>query len=105
MTHEQKVKFRHALDPIRELVRGRDFSWPGANHSALLMDDGEVIDVQAARKHYRLIVRALRDKYLHGSAARCGWLPWAVFVHWEGDAIECAHSGRPIESVYGPTEN
>jgi hypothetical protein len=32
------------------------------------------------------------------------WTPVDVFIHWEGDPMQCAHSGRMIESAYGPEE-
>lgn len=58
---------------------------------ALMMLDGEVIDSKAARENYRLIRRETgRD-----------WTPIDVFIHWEGEPLICAHSGREIESAYG----
>jgi hypothetical protein len=58
------------------------------------MMDGEVIDARAARENYRLIRRE------SGS----DWTPLEVFIHWEGESLVCAHSGRAIESAYGEVE-
>ena len=61
---------------------------------ALLMADGEVIDAQAARENYHLIRRETGTD----------WTPVDVFIHWEGDSLYCAHSGREIPSAYGKEE-
>jgi hypothetical protein len=63
------------------------------------MHDGECIDAKAARENYRQIRRNMgTDPYSRD------WAPAAVFVHWEGDALICAHSGREIPSAYGIPE-
>ena len=66
---------------------------------ALLMRDGEVIDAQSARENYRLI----RDAMHYPGSSR-DWEPVDVFIHWEGDPLFCAHSGREIPSAYGEVE-
>ena len=79
---------------LQNFIRSGGWAWPGGYPCALLMRDGETIDAQAARENYRQIRRESgRD-----------WTPEAVFVHWEGDALICAHSGRLIESAYGGDE-
>jgi hypothetical protein len=79
---------------LQNFIRSGGFAWPGGYPLALLMADGEVIDSLSARLNYRLIRRAqARD-----------WTPVEVFVHWEGDALICAESGRAIESAYGGEE-
>lgn len=76
---------------LQAFIRSGGFAWPGGYPCALLMADGEVIDAQAARENYRLIRRAVsRD-----------WTPACVFIHWEGEPLTCAHSGRLIDSAYG----
>lgn len=76
---------------LKNFIRSGGFAWPGGYQCALLMADGEVIDAQAARENYRLIRRKTgRD-----------WTPVEVFIHWEGDPLYCAHSGREIPSAYG----
>lgn len=79
---------------LQNFIRSGGFAWPGGYPLALLMADGEVIDARAARENYRRIRRAQeRD-----------WAPVAVFVHWEGEPLTCADSGRSIESAYGSEE-
>ena len=76
---------------LQEFIRSGGFAWPGGYQCALLMADGEVIDARAARENYRLIRRETGQD----------WTPVKVFIHWEGDPLYCAHSGREIPSAYG----
>ncbi len=79
------------VNTLQEFIRSNGYAWPGGYPCALLMADGEVIDAHAARENYRLIRRAnARD-----------WAPVEVFIHWEGEPLICAHSGREIPSAYG----
>ena len=79
---------------LKQFIRSGGYAWPGGYQMALLMADGEVIDAQSARENYRLIRRENgRD-----------WTPVDIFIHWEGDSLICAHSGREIPSAYGEEE-
>ena len=81
-------------ETLQQFIRSGGFAWPGGYPCALLMSDCEVIDAKAARENYRLIRRETgRD-----------WTPVAVFIHWEGAPLYCAHSGREIPSAYGEGE-
>lgn len=76
---------------LQSFIRSGGFAFPGGYPLALLMEDGEVIDAKSARENYRLIRRETgRD-----------WKAAAVFIHWEGAPLICAHSGRAIDSAYG----
>jgi hypothetical protein len=82
---------------VKELqlfIRSGGFAWPGGYPCLLLMADGESIDAQSARENYRLVRRA----------DSTDWKPMEVFVHWEGAPIQCAHSGRMVESAYGEAD-
>lgn len=81
---------------LKNFIRSGGYAWPGGYPCALLMADGEVIDAQAARENFRQIVGALKTP--HSSR---DWTPIDVFIHWEGEPLVCAHSGRMIESAYG----
>jgi hypothetical protein len=83
---------------LRNFIRSNGYAWPGGYPCALLMLDGEVLDARAARENYKLILRATRD------GDRSDWCAVAFFIHWEGEPLVCAHSGRPIESAYGELE-
>ena len=79
---------------LQQFIRSGGFAWPGGYPCALLMADGEVIDAKAARENYRLIRRETGPD----------WTPVDVFIHWEGEPLFCAHSGREIPSAYGEGE-
>ena len=80
---------------LQEFIRSNGHAWPGCYPLVLAMEDGEVIDAQSARENYRLIRRETgRD-----------WTPVNVFIHWEGEPLYCAHSGREIPSAYGGIED
>lgn len=81
-------------EALQQFVRSGGFAWPGGYPCALLMADGEVIDAKAARENYRLIRRKTGPD----------WTPVDVFIHWEGEPLFCAHSGREIPSAYGEGE-
>lgn len=83
---------------LQSFIRSGGFAWPGGYQMALLMScDSEAIDAQSARENYRAIREAQRS-----NDTRSSWHPCTLFVHWEGDDIECSHSGRSIPSAYGP---
>lgn len=95
---------RMKTEILKEFIRSNGFAWPGGYPCALLMGDGECIDAQSARENYRQILRELRDMNSGEQWPNKEWTPYEVFIHWEGEPIECAHSGRIIESAYGVTE-
>jgi hypothetical protein len=84
------------LADLKSFICSRGYAWPGGYQCALMMLDGECIDAQSARENYRLIRGAMKAP----GAAR-DWQPVEVFIHWEGEALQCAHSGRLIPSCYG----
>ena len=81
---------------LQAFIRSKGFAWPGGYPCALLMADGECIDARAARENYRQIRRNMGDNPYSRD-----WQPAEVFVHWEGEPLQCAHSGRLIGSAYG----
>ena len=80
---------------VKQFIRSNGYAWPGGYPCAMLMADGECIDAQSARENFRLILDSLKHDTTRD------WKPVDVFVHWEGDDIVCAHSGRLIPSAYG----
>jgi len=79
---------------LQSFIRSGGFAWPGGYQCALMMADGECLDARSARENYRLIRRQTgRD-----------WTALCVFIHWEGEPLTCAHSGREIPSAYGECE-
>lgn len=82
---------------VREFIR-QPFAWPGGYPKILVMADGETVCPACARGEYRQISNATR----HG--LRDGWQAAAVSIHWEGEAVQCAHCGAQTESAYGEAE-
>ena len=85
---------------LQLFIRSGGYAWPGGYQCALLMADGECIDARSARENYRQIRRNMAPVPTNRD-----WSPCAVFVHWEGEPLTCAHSGREIPSAYGPIES
>ena len=85
---------------LQLFIRSNGHAWPGGYQCALMMSDGESIDAQSARENYRQIRRNMVP-----TPASRDWAPEAVFIHWEGEPLICAHSGREIPSAYGPIES
>jgi len=88
------------LSNLQTFIRSGGYAWPGGYPCALLMADGEVIDSAAARENYRQIRRAMQDPHYSRD-----WTPVEVFIHYEGEPLTCAHSGRAIESAYGEADH
>ena len=85
---------------LQLFIRSGGYAWPGGYQCALMMSDGEHIDAQSARENYKQIRRNMAPVPTNRD-----WKPVEVFVHWEGDPLTCAHSGREIPSAYGPIES
>ncbi len=84
---------------LQLFIRSGGYAWPGGYQCALLMADGEPIDAKSARENYRQIRRNMEPVPTNRD-----WKPEAVFIHWEGEPLICAHSGRLIPSAYGEIE-
>lgn len=84
---------------LKQFIRCNGIAWPGCYPMYALMADGEVIDAQSAKENYRQVLAATRNPHTNTQ-----WECVAVEVHWEGKPLECAHSGRMIESAYGVPE-
>jgi hypothetical protein len=80
---------------LQDFIRCNGWAWPGGYPLALMMLDGECIDVKAARTNYKQIRRNME-------LCTCNaWTPAAVFINWEDEDLFCVASGRQIQSAYG----
>lgn len=84
---------------LQLFIRQGGHAWPGGYQMALLMSDGEFLDDKCARENYRLIRNTMRDK-----DNRDSWSPAEIFIHWEGEPLQCAHCGKYLPSSYGEVE-
>jgi len=89
----------NAIKDLKYFIRNHGFAKVGCYPLALLMSDGEVIDWQSAKENYKQILWSTKHK------DRDGWQAVGTFIHWEGEPLICAHSGRVIESAYGVPED
>lgn len=87
------------IQALKEFIRSNGCVFPGGYPCALLMADGDVIDARSARENYRQIRRNMGP-----DPSDRDWTPAAVFIHWEGYPLQCAHSNREIPSAYGVPE-
>ena len=84
---------------LRQFVRANGYAWPGGYPMYALCADGEPLCVESVRENYKQILRATRNP---GSDKQ--WEIIGIDVHWEGEPLECAHSGKSIDSAYGVAE-
>lgn len=85
---------------LKNFIRSGGYAWPGGYPCFALMGDGEVIDAQSARENYKQILRETRAEI----PCNKDWKFVGVDIHWEGEPLQCAHSGREIQSAYGIPE-
>jgi hypothetical protein len=88
---------------LKQFIRSNGFAWPGGYPCALMMADGEQIDAKSAKENYKQILRAWKDGHANNWPDK-QWQPVCFFIHWEGEPLICAHSGRSIDSAYGAPE-
>lgn len=90
---------------LKDAIRSK-YAWPGGYPLALLMGDSETVCMDCARKEYKQIARANRDRN-HGGERwpDRSWTPEAVFINWEDTNLYCAHCSKHIESAYGDSED
>lgn len=79
---------------FKEFIRNA-YAWPGGYRLTLAMQDGEALCHTCARDNAKLIIGAIR-----AGDRRDPWAPAAIFVHWEGEPLTCAHCYATIESEY-----
>ena len=84
---------------LRQFVRSNGVAWPGGYPMYALCADGEVMDVESVRENYKQVLEATRNPRTDAQ-----WEIVAIDVHWEGEPLQCSHSGRAIDSAYGVPE-
>lgn len=84
-----------SLDDVKRAIRDK-YAWPGGYPLYLVMADGEVLSIDAARAEFRHIVRAHIDKCVDKQ-----WVVVGVCINWENAHLYCSHTGERIECAYG----
>ena len=80
---------------LKKLLRNGEFSWPGGYPRYFVTFDGEPLCFKCARKEFRLIIRAMKQK------SRDGWCLIGYDIHWEGGPLQCCNCNAEIPSAYG----
>ena len=87
------------LNQVKQAIR-QPFAWPGGYPVYTIMSDGEMLCADCARKHFRLIAEATKDRHDHHS----GWKAYGADVYWEGEPMFCAQCNKELPSAYGAVE-
>ena len=81
---------------VKETIR-KPYAWPGGYRLLFLMEDGETLLPETARKNFREVIEDTKASYGE-------WNIVGIYVHWEGDPLYDAHTNEQIDSE-GPLEN
>jgi len=79
---------------VRRAIR-QPYAWPGGYPVYVVLGDGGMLCPACARKEYRQISTATRDR------DRSGWEALGAEVYWEGPPANCAHCDATLDSAYG----
>ena len=82
------------LAVVKQAIR-EPYAWPGGYPLYLVMSDGELLSLDAARKEWATICYAVFSGDEHG-----GWMPAGVDINWENPDLYCAHTNARIPSAY-----
>lgn len=88
----------YTISDFRRDLRAGPYAWPGGYPRYFQMNDGEALSFDAARDNVRAILEAIAGDL------RDGWQVIECSIHWEGEALICAHSSEEIPSAYGDLE-
>lgn len=97
------VSYTHSIiktgKDFRETIRAGAYAWPGGYPLFFITSDGAALSFDSAKENARHIIDSIRNK------SKDGWRVIGCDVNWEDSDLYCDHSGKPIESAYGETEN
>lgn len=63
--------------------------------------DGEALSFDAVRDNFREVASAMMQDH----NPRDGWRVVGVEINYEDANLVCSHTGKPIQSAYGPEED
>lgn len=88
----------YSISDFRRDMR-QPYAWPGGYPRYFITSDGAALSYAAAREERRNILESIRDN------SRDGWRIVACEINWEDESLVCDHTGKPIESAYGETDD
>jgi hypothetical protein len=93
MTQFQHRTMSETLRRVRHAARSK-YAWPGGYPLAVVMNDGESICTDCAKRNYKLISISTRGAYGDN------WDAAGVEINYEDQHLTCAHCDKPIECAY-----
>jgi hypothetical protein len=89
----------HTTVQLKATLRSGKTAWPGGYPLYFIAGDGEALSFESVRENFREIIGA----FLQGDRL-ADWYVRGCEINWEDSDLTCAHSGKPIESVYADEE-
>lgn len=87
---------RRTINELKNAIRN-PYTWPGGYPVYIVMQDGEMLCHDCARKEYQLILESTRME------DRSGWQCIGAQILWEGEEF-CGHCSKKLDSAYGDDE-
>jgi hypothetical protein len=81
------------MGQIKQAIRDK-YAWPGGYPIFLVMNDGDAVCIDCARKEYRQIAHDTVKEW------RTEWDAAGPEINWEDSELTCAHCNDYIESAY-----
>ena len=88
---------RQAINQLKDAIR-HPYAWPGGYPIYPVIDDGELLCCDCAKKEFRQIVHSTKHQL------KDGWQAAGATILWEGTEY-CAHCSTQLESAYGEEES
>lgn len=85
-------EIRQSINDLKNFIRG---NVPAGYTVVLIMNDGEIICRDCAKKNYKIILESTRLQL------KDGWPAVASDIYYEGPDLYCANCNAVIESSYG----
>lgn len=83
---------------VKDMV-ANPYAWPGGYTKTLFMSDGECLCHKCTSDNIELIT----DETTQGHNG--DWKAAQVYVHWEGEPIQCGNCNADIDSEYGEIDS
>lgn len=99
MSKQAYKRVRRALGMTVERKPLDSFAWPGGYPIVYLCSDGECLCPDCVNAEIDRVDSEIKNPERHDQ-----FRVVAHEIHWEGEAIQCAHCNREIESAYGIPE-
>lgn len=83
---------------LRAALRAGQFTDLGGYPLYFITSDGAALSFEAVRSELREVLESITHR------VNDGWRVVACAINYENDELVCEHTGKPIPSAYGETE-